>query len=94
MYPIFKTITGCPSPPFLRNAEVRLEGMQDSAKTYRRGSRAIYSCGEGFRLSPPTSKIRTCKDGYWTGPQGRCGEYVSFLHVGVHTLFLKLYFAE
>ncbi|KAJ9598175.1 hypothetical protein L9F63_011137, partial [Diploptera punctata] len=62
----------CPSPPFLRNAEVRLEGLQDSEKTYRKGSRATYSCGEGFRLSPPTSKIRVCKDGYWTGPQGRC----------------------
>ncbi|XP_069677754.1 sushi domain-containing protein 4-like [Periplaneta americana] len=62
----------CPSPPFLRNAEVRLEGMQDSEKTYRRGSRATYSCGEGFRLSPPSSKLRTCKDGYWSGPQGRC----------------------
>lgn len=70
-------ITGCPSPPFLRNAEVRFEGMQDGEKTYRQGSRATYSCGEGFRLSPTSSKIRICKDGYWTGPQGRCSEYVS-----------------
>lgn len=73
---MFKIIAGCPSPPFLRNAEVNLEGSQDSENTYHRGSLAIYICGEGFRLSPPASKIRICKDGFWTGPQGRCGECV------------------
>ncbi|GFG37799.1 hypothetical protein Cfor_11617, partial [Coptotermes formosanus] len=62
----------CPTPPFLRNAEVHLEGTQDRENTYHRGSRAIYICDEGFHLSPPASKIHICKDGYWIGPQGRC----------------------
>lgn len=72
---MFKIIAGCPSPPFLRNAEVHLEGSQGSENTYHGGSRAIYICGEGFRLSPPASKIRICMEGYWTGPRGRCGEH-------------------
>nr|CAD7434554.1 unnamed protein product [Timema monikensis] len=66
---------GCPPPPFVRNAEVRIEGRKDDQERYRKGSQALYSCGEGFILTPPSSKSHVCKDGIWTGTQGTCVAY-------------------
>ncbi|XP_067011464.1 membrane cofactor protein [Anabrus simplex] len=62
----------CPSPPFMRNAEVHFEGRNDDTGTYRKGTLAAYRCVPGFELVPPNSKLRECKDGVWTGIQGVC----------------------
>nr|CAD7404613.1 unnamed protein product [Timema cristinae] len=73
--PSHQNYISCPPPPFVRNAEVRIEGRKDDQERYRKGSQALYSCGEGFILTPPSSKSHVCKDGIWTGTQGTCVAY-------------------
>ncbi|XP_049842067.1 sushi, von Willebrand factor type A, EGF and pentraxin domain-containing protein 1-like isoform X2 [Schistocerca gregaria] len=62
----------CKPPPLLRDGGVSVEARQDGPNSYRHGTKAIYSCGVGFQLSPPGSHIRSCHDGVWTGLAATC----------------------
>lgn len=62
----------CQRPPFLRNAEVRIEGRQDEQETYRQGTQALYKCADGLQLRPANSWMRRCVGGVWSGLQGTC----------------------
>uniref|UniRef100_A0A1B6DSP0 Sushi domain-containing protein n=1 Tax=Clastoptera arizonana TaxID=38151 RepID=A0A1B6DSP0_9HEMI len=62
---------GCGDPPMLANGELKIEGYK-VGEVYGEGIIAEYQCMPGFHLIPPSSKIRVCRDGGWSGVNVSC----------------------
>lgn len=67
-----KCVPKCHPPPLINNGALELDSNKDENGMYRKGTVATYSCGEGYRLTPPESIYRVCEKGIWTGSMAAC----------------------
>lgn len=62
-------IKRCYPPPYLKNGsmDIKGKGVKNDDGLYGKGSLAIYSCREGYQLTPKESRYRVCEEEFGQG---------------------------
>lgn len=66
-----RCLARCDRPPHISNGRYQIDGNQSDG-IYKKGALVIYSCKEGYQLTPPESHYRVCEKGIWTGANATC----------------------